>query len=80
MKTGSLRQLAADAPVFGLWITLESPSITEIVVALGVDWVVPDAEHGYLDWASDHLTCVLVEKTFLRQLLYWPVVMSPALS
>jgi 2-keto-3-deoxy-L-rhamnonate aldolase RhmA len=54
MKTGSLRrlrrQLAADAPVFGLWITLESPSITEMAVALGVDWVVIDAEHGHLDW------------------------------
>lgn len=54
MKIGSLcrlrRQLAADAPVFGLWITLESPSITEMAVALGVDWVVIDAEHGHLDW------------------------------
>ncbi len=46
-----LRQnLAADGPVFGLWITLESPSITEMAVALGLDWVVIDAEHGHLDW------------------------------
>src|SRR4029078_11596761 len=37
-------------PVFGLWVTLESPSITEIAVALGLDWVVIDAEHGHLDW------------------------------
>jgi phosphoglycerate dehydrogenase-like enzyme/2-keto-3-deoxy-L-rhamnonate aldolase RhmA len=54
MKTAaiqSLRQkLAGDTPVFGLWITLESPSITEIAVALGLDWVVVDAEHGHLDW------------------------------
>jgi 2-keto-3-deoxy-L-rhamnonate aldolase RhmA/quercetin dioxygenase-like cupin family protein len=46
-----LRQsLAADRAVHGLWITLESPSITEMAVALGLDWVVIDAEHGHLDW------------------------------
>jgi len=46
-----LRQnLAADKPVFGLWVTLEAPSITEMAVALGIDWVVIDAEHGHLDW------------------------------
>ena len=44
------RKLAAQASVFGLWVTLESPSITEIAVALGLDWVVVDAEHGHLDW------------------------------
>src|SRR5215475_11244348 len=42
--------LAADAPVWGLWVTLESASITEMAVALGLDWVVIDAEHGHLDW------------------------------
>ncbi len=54
MKTDAVRslrrKLAADLPVFGLWVTLESPSITEMAVALGVDWVVVDAEHGHLDW------------------------------
>jgi phosphoglycerate dehydrogenase-like enzyme/2-keto-3-deoxy-L-rhamnonate aldolase RhmA len=54
MKTAALqklrRTLAADEPVYGLWITLESPSITEMAVALGLDWVVIDAEHGHLDW------------------------------
>ncbi|HUY33091.1 MAG TPA: aldolase/citrate lyase family protein [Pirellulales bacterium] len=46
-----LRQtLAADQPAYGLWVTLESASITEMAVALGVDWVVIDAEHGHLDW------------------------------
>jgi 2-keto-3-deoxy-L-rhamnonate aldolase RhmA/quercetin dioxygenase-like cupin family protein len=44
------RKLAAGEPVVGLWVTLESPSITEIAVALGLDWVVVDAEHGHLDW------------------------------
>ncbi len=61
MKTAAIRklrhQLAADRPVFGLWVTLESPSITEMAVALGMDWVVIDAEHGHLDWKEivEHL-------------------------
>ncbi|MHB8969864.1 MAG: aldolase/citrate lyase family protein [Pirellulaceae bacterium] len=54
MKTAALKnlraKLAANLPVYGLWVTLESPSITEMAVALGVDWVVIDAEHGHLDW------------------------------
>ena len=44
------KKLAADEPVYGLWITLESASITEMAVALGLDWIVIDAEHGHLDW------------------------------
>lgn len=44
------RLLADDQPTCGLWITLESPSITEMAVACGLDWVVIDAEHGHLDW------------------------------
>ncbi|MCC7192744.1 MAG: cupin domain-containing protein [Phycisphaeraceae bacterium] len=54
MKSNATRKfrakLAADQPVFGLWVTLESASITEMAVALGLDWVVIDAEHGHLDW------------------------------
>lgn len=54
MKAAALRRLrqklAANQPVFGLWVTLESPSITEMAVGLGLDWVVIDAEHGHLDW------------------------------
>ncbi|HTI10064.1 MAG TPA: aldolase/citrate lyase family protein [Puia sp.] len=56
MKAAALRafrrKLAATEPVMGLWVTLESPSITEMAVALGLDWVVIDAEHGHLDWAE----------------------------
>src|ERR1043165_1766783 len=44
------KKLAADEPVYGLWITLESPSLSEMAVALGLDWIVVDAEHGHLDW------------------------------
>jgi len=56
MKTEALkvlrRKLAHKEVVYGLWITLESPSITEMAVALGLDWVVIDAEHGHLDWGN----------------------------
>ena len=44
------RKLALDETVCGLWVTLEAPSITEMAVALGMDWVVVDAEHGHLGW------------------------------
>src|SRR5204862_718197 len=69
MKTAAIqalrRKLAADKPVFGLWITLESPSITERAVALGVDWVVIDAEHGHLDWKEivEHLRATVRSET-----------------
>jgi 2-dehydro-3-deoxyglucarate aldolase/4-hydroxy-2-oxoheptanedioate aldolase len=54
MKVAALRRLRAKlksgVPAHGLWITLESPSICEMAVALGLDWVTIDAEHGHLDW------------------------------
>src|SRR5262245_1291141 len=69
MKTAAIQQLrrklAADTPVFGLWVTLESPSITEMAVALGMDWVVIDAEHGHLDWKElvEHLRATVRSDT-----------------
>ena len=69
MKTTAIRrlrrQLAADQPVLGLWVTLEAPSITEMAVALGYDWVVIDAEHGHLDWKeiSEHLRATVRSET-----------------
>lgn len=54
MKVSAIQRLRAKLqskqPVYGLWITLESPSICEMAVALGLDWVTIDAEHGHLDW------------------------------
>jgi len=44
------KKLASGDAVYGLWVTLESASVTEMAVALGIDWVVIDAEHGHLDW------------------------------
>ena len=56
MKPSALKKfrhkLATNESVYGLWITLESPSISEIAVAMGMDWVVIDAEHGHLDWSD----------------------------
>lgn len=69
MKTSAVqalrRKLAANEPVFGLWVTLESPSITEMAVALGFDWVVIDAEHGHLDWKEivEHLRATVRSDT-----------------
>jgi len=54
MNTKALQRfrakLADNSLVCGLWVTLESATMTEIAVALGMDWVVIDAEHGHLDW------------------------------
>src|SRR6187455_3272040 len=54
MKTTAIKKLkqkvTAGDTAFGMWVTLESPSITEMAVALGLDWIVIDAEHGQLDW------------------------------
>jgi len=54
MNTAAVRKLretlAAGRAAYGLWVTLESASVTEAAVALGLDWVVVDAEHGHLDW------------------------------
>jgi 2-keto-3-deoxy-L-rhamnonate aldolase RhmA len=69
MKTAALQRfrgkLAADTPTFGLWVTLESPSVTEMAVALGLDWVVIDAEHGHLDWKEivEHLRATVRSET-----------------
>src|SRR5260370_25921957 len=59
------RKLAADEPVYGLWVTLESASITEMAVALGLDWVVVDAEHGHLDWSDilEHIRATVRSET-----------------
>ena len=59
------KKLAAGEVVHGLWVTLESASITEMAVALGLDWVVIDAEHGHLDWSDilDHVRATVRSDT-----------------
>ncbi len=69
MKTTAIRKLrqklASNQPVFGLWVTLESPSISEMAAALGLDWIVIDAEHGHLDWKEivEHLRATVRSDT-----------------
>jgi 2-keto-3-deoxy-L-rhamnonate aldolase RhmA/quercetin dioxygenase-like cupin family protein len=69
MKADAIRKLRAklarDECVYGLWVTLESPSITEMAVGSGLDWVVIDAEHGHLDWGDivDHLRATVRSDT-----------------
>ncbi len=46
------KKLSEHQTVRGLWITLASPSISEIAVALGLDGIVIDAEDGHLDWSE----------------------------
>jgi len=54
------RKLATGAVAKGLWVTLESASISEIAAELGYDWVVIDAEHGQLDFKEilEHIRAV----------------------
>ena len=69
MNTHAIRKLreklAAGQAVYGLWVTLESASVTEMAVALGLDWVVIDAEHGHLDWKEivEHLRAAVRSET-----------------
>ena len=69
MNTRAIRKLrarlAAGQAVHGLWVTLESASITEMAVALGLDWVVIDAEHGHLDWKEvvEHVRATVRSET-----------------
>jgi phosphoglycerate dehydrogenase-like enzyme/2-keto-3-deoxy-L-rhamnonate aldolase RhmA len=58
-------KLAQNEPVFGLWVTLDSPAVTEMAVGLGMDWVVIDAEHGHLDWKeiAEHLRATVRSET-----------------
>jgi len=69
MKIKALQKLRQklnnNEPIYGLWVTLESASITEMAVALGLDWVLIDAEHGHLDWKdiNSHISAALRSDT-----------------
>ena len=71
MKIKALKKLRnklkSNEPIYGLWVTLESPSITEMAVSLGMDWVLIDAEHGHLDWKdiSAHISAAMRSDTVI---------------
>ena len=49
-NAGALKEkLARDEPTFGIWVTMDAPVVTEMAARMGVDWVIIDAEHGYLN-------------------------------
>lgn len=51
------RALRSGKTAFGLWVTLESATVTEIAAEIGLDWVCIDMEHGSLGYRDvvDHL-------------------------
>jgi len=59
------RRLQTNEPCYGLWIGTESPSVTEAAVALGLNWVCVDMEHGHLDFhdVMDHIRAVRGSET-----------------
>lgn len=42
------RKFQAKQQTQGVWVTLESPSITEAAIMMGADWICVDMEHGHL--------------------------------
>lgn len=60
MKNSLRGKLKANGTTYGLWITVETPTITEAAVALGLDWVCIDMEHGHQDFheVMNHLRVV----------------------
>lgn len=59
------RKVKAREPLYGLWCTLEAPSISEIATTLGLDWICVDMEHGHLDWREviEHVRAVRGSET-----------------
>lgn len=44
------RKFAAKETAYGLWVTLESATVSEIAAEMGLDWICVDMEHGSLDY------------------------------
>jgi 2-keto-3-deoxy-L-rhamnonate aldolase RhmA len=59
-KNKLIEKMSHTATTCGLWVTLESPSITEIAVAQDLDWIGVDMEHGHLDFKEvmEHIRTV----------------------
>jgi len=49
MKNELKRRLKAGEQTYGVWVTVESPIVTELLSTLGFDWLVFDTEHSPLD-------------------------------
>jgi len=44
------RKLKEGNPCLGLWVTLESATVSEVAAELGLDWICVDLEHGSLSY------------------------------
>jgi 2-keto-3-deoxy-L-rhamnonate aldolase RhmA len=51
------RKWRAGQSAYGLWVTMESATLTELAADAGIDWVLIDMEHGSLSYRDvvDHL-------------------------
>ena len=51
------QKLRSGETAFGLWVTLESATVSEIAAHVGLDWVCIDLEHGEFDFqeAANHI-------------------------
>jgi 2-keto-3-deoxy-L-rhamnonate aldolase RhmA len=49
LKNDLKRKLKSGAQAYGIWITIESPLVTEYISTLGFDYLVFDTEHSPLD-------------------------------
>lgn len=73
MSKNPLRQkLQAQQTTYGMWVTLESASVTEAAIALGLDWIVIEMEHGHLDWREVIEHCRVVAGTQTAALVRIP--------
>ncbi len=65
MKNRLRQRIKDKQTTYGLWVTVETPTITEVAVALGLDWVCIDMEHGHQDFheVMNHLRVVRGSET-----------------
>jgi len=54
------QKLRNGETAFGLWVTMESPTVSEIAARIGLDWICIDTEHGELDLqeVANHLRAI----------------------
>jgi 2-dehydro-3-deoxyglucarate aldolase/4-hydroxy-2-oxoheptanedioate aldolase len=59
------RRFRAGETSYGLWVSTESPTVTEVAVTLGLDWVCVEMEHGHLDFhdVMNHIRAVRGSET-----------------
>ena len=52
-----LKKWQSNQAAYGLWVTMESATITELAADAGIDWILIDMEHGSLSYRDvlDHL-------------------------